>query len=79
MVIIRFLLGVISLGLALFCGWEAYLIHYWNSHPGHWLAGPLHVFGYTVSPATSTGALGVLALSFLCFATYAFFASRSNN
>ncbi len=78
MPLIRLFLGMISLGAALFCGWEAYLSYHVNSRP-HWLAGPLQVLGHTVSPNACVAVLGALALSFVALAAYAFFGSRSGN
>jgi hypothetical protein len=80
MAILRSLLALVSLGLALFCGWEAYLIHHWNSPPKHWLfAGPLNVCGVTVPPSTAITVLGLFAFTLLLLAGYAFFGLKSNN
>jgi hypothetical protein len=80
MAIFRLILAVVSLALALFCGGEAYLIHHWNIPPKHWLfAGPLNVYGVTMSPSTAIAALGLLAFTLLLLAAYAFFGFKSSN
>ena len=80
MLLMRCILASACLGVALFCAWEAYLIHLWNIAPNQWLFSPtLQVFGATVSLNEAVAGLGLFAVLFLCFAGYVFFASGSNN
>jgi len=80
MAILRLSLAVVSLGLALFCGWETYLIHHWNSPPKNWLfAGPLNVCGFIVSPGLAIAELGLFAILLLLLSAYAFFGFESDN
>jgi hypothetical protein len=80
MYILRLFIAVISLGLALFCGWVAYQIHHWNSSPKDWLlSGPINVCGYNVDPGTGIAALGFLAIALACVAIYTFFGFKSDN
>lgn len=79
MLVIRCSLALTCLGVAVFCVWEAWLIHYWNTPPKHWLfSGPLHIFGVSMSANAGIAGLGVLATLFLFLAGYVFLASRSN-
>ncbi len=78
MAIIRLSLAVASVLAALFCVWEASLIHDVNSRP-HWLSGPLQVWGHTVPPNACISALGVLSIFFISIAAYAIFVPKSNN
>jgi hypothetical protein len=72
---LRFFVALISLGLALFCGGEAYIVH---SMKGNWLLGsPVRVWTYTFSNETAAQVLGLLAIAFLLLAAYAFFGSKS--
>jgi hypothetical protein len=80
MLVMRCILALACLGVALFCAWEAYLIHLWNTAPNQWLfSDTLQVFGATKSRNASVAGLELFAVLFLCFAGYVFFASRSNN
>ncbi len=76
--ILRFSLALLSVIAALFCAWEAYLIHYINSRHT-WLAGPLQLCGQTGSPNSCIVGLGVLGIFFLSIAVYAIFCSKSGN
>jgi hypothetical protein len=80
MLAMRCILALACLGVALFCAREAYLIQLWNTGPNQWLfSDTLQVFGATMSRNAAVAGLGLFAVLFLCFAGYAFFASRSNN
>lgn len=80
MLVIRCTGTLACLGVAVFSGWEAYLIHYWNTPPKNLLfSGPVYVFGVTMSANAGIAGLGVLSIAFLCLAAYVLFGFGSNN